>query len=378
MIYFDNSATTKPFDEVLETFTIVSKKYFANPSSLHKLGAESERLLNQARRFAAELLLVEPNELIFTSSGTEGNQLAIKGAAYFYQHRGKHIITTQIEHPSVLEACKQLEKEGFEVTYLPVQRDGRVAVEEVEKAIREDTILVSMIHVNNETGTIQPIEAIGSIVEEKKTVIFHVDHVQGFAKVPLHFKKANIDLCTMSGHKIHGLKGTGMLYVRKGVKIEPLFTGGGQEFSLRAGTENVPGIVALVKALRLSKEKYKENRATILAIEQYMRRELEAITGVYINSPIEHHAKHILNVSFTLFKPETIVHALDEKEIYVSTKSACSSKGEEKSHVLAACGLGEMREKSSIRFSFSYENTLQQAKTCVDEIRKIVKELQEV
>lgn len=378
MIYFDNSATTKPYDEVLETYTAVARDFFANPSSLHKKGAESERLLQQARRFAAELLHVKTNEIIFTSGGTEGNQLAIKGMAHFYKARGKHIITTQIEHPSVLQACRQLEEEGFDITYLPVDQTGRISLSDLECAIRNDTILVSVMHVNNEIGTIQPIEEIGQLLAQRHTVMFHVDYVQGLAKVPLDLKKAHIDLCTMSGHKIHGLKGTGMLYVRNGVQLEPLFTGGQQEFCLRAGTENVAGIVSLVKALRISFETYNEKKTQIKQVEQYLRKELSALKGVYINSPEEYHASHILNASFLSFKPETIVHALEEKGIYVSTKSACSSKQEQKSYVLAACYEKEERAKHSIRFSFSYANTLEEAKKCIEEISVLLTQLEEV
>ena len=215
MIYFDNSATTKPFPEVIDSFVKVSADYFANPSSLHAFGGQAEKLLSQARTQAAKLLSVKSNELIFTSGGTEGNNLAVKGSALFYKNRGKHVITTEIEHPSVKEPFKQLEAIGFDVTCIPVDSNGRVNVTDIEQAIRHDTILVSVMHVNNEVGSIQPIKEIGRLLQNYPKIVFHVDHVQGIGKVPLKLNECHIDLCTISAHKFHGLKGTGLLYIQR-------------------------------------------------------------------------------------------------------------------------------------------------------------------
>ncbi len=258
MIYLDNSATTPPYPEAVNTFTQVSQQFFGNPSSLHSVGLDTEMLLTKARSSIARLLHIAPSELIFTSGGTEGNNLAIKGAALEHQGRGKHVITTEIEHPSVKEAFFHLEKIGFEVTWLPVNNEGRLEVETLAESLREDTILVSVIHVNNELGTIQPIEEIGTVLKDWPKAVFHVDHVQGMTKVPLSFKEAHIDLCTFSAHKFHGLKGTGAIYIRSGVKLSPLFHGGSQELAHRPGTENVAGIAAMAKALRLSLKKRKK------------------------------------------------------------------------------------------------------------------------
>src|SRR5690606_32602579 len=287
MIYLDNSATTQPYKEVLETFVTVSEKFFGNPSSLHKIGMEAEQLMERARQQIAEYFQVKPNEIFFTSGGTEGNNLAIKGAAFQFRSRGKHLITTAIEHPSSLEAFRYLETLGFEVTYLPVDEYGLVSVDDLKKAVRDDTILVSIIHVNNEIGTVQPVEEIGAFLKTKRKIIFHVDHVQGATKVPLNLYEANIDLCTVSGHKIHGLKGTGFLFVREGLMLTPLLHGGGQENGIRSGTENVAGIVALAKAVRLSFEKSKTMLARLHELKHYLMQELENIDGVVVNTPKE-------------------------------------------------------------------------------------------
>jgi len=225
LIYFDNSATTKPYEEVLEAFAQVSRDFFGNPSSLHILGGKSEKLLTTAREQIAQLAGVQANEIYFTSGGSESNNLAIKGTALMHRGRGNHIVTTSVEHPSVREACEQLQTLGFEVTYIPVDKDGRVTVDEVIRAVTDKTILVSIIHVNNEVGIIQPVEEIGSRLKDYPKVLYHVDHVQGAGKVPLDLYKANIDLCTFSAHKFHGLRGTGFLFLKNGVRISPLISG---------------------------------------------------------------------------------------------------------------------------------------------------------
>lgn len=370
MIYLDNSATTQPYTEVLETFVTVSEKFYGNPSSLHKIGMEAEQLMERARQQIAEYFQVKPNEILFTSGGTEGNNLAIKGTAFQFRSRGKHLITTAIEHPSSLEAFRYLETLGFEVTYLPVDEYGLVSVDELKKAVRDDTILVSIIHVNNEIGTVQPIEEIGAFLKTKRKIIFHVDHVQGATKVPLNLYEANIDLCTVSGHKIHGLKGTGFLFVREGLVLTPLLHGGGQEKGFRSGTENVAGIVALAKAVRLSFEKSKTMLGRLHELKHDLIQELENIDGVVVNTPKEHSAPHIVNFSLPGYKPEVIIHALAEKGISISTKSACSSKQSEASHVILALGSGEERAVSALRVSMSFQTEKQHIDTFLKELRE--------
>ncbi|MDQ0231057.1 cysteine desulfurase family protein [Metabacillus malikii] len=356
MLYLDNSATTKPYREVIQSFINVTDQFFANPSSLHKLGSDAESLLTKAREQVAQLLGVKQQEIIFTSGGTEGNNLAIKGAALANQHKGKHLITTSIEHPSVLESFKQLEQEfGFEVTYLPVDEYGVVSCERMKRELRDDTILVSIMHVNNEVGTIQPIEDIGGLLESYPQTLFHVDHIQGITKVPLDFYRAKIDLCTISGHKFHGLNGTGALFVKEGVKILPLFSGGAQENQLRSGTESLAGNVALAKALRMSVDDSKGNLPRLKQLQRELITELSNIDGVHVNTPLDYAAPHIVNFSVPAIKAEVLVHYLEEHQIYVSTTSACSSRRKSISNTLIQMNKQENIAKSAIRVSLSFE-----------------------
>ncbi|WP_026906477.1 cysteine desulfurase family protein [Paucisalibacillus globulus] len=377
MIYLDNSATTQPHPEVLKSFEQVSTTFFANPSSIHQLGGETEKLLIKSKQQAAMLLNVHEDEIIFTSGGTEGNNIAIKGIALEHQGRGKHIITTEIEHPSVYEGCKSLETLGFEVTYLPVNQDGVVSVEDVEKAIRKDTILISIMHVNNELGSIQPIREIGEISKKNPKLFFHVDNVQGLGKVPLSLDDTGIDLCTMSGHKIHGLKGTGLLYCRRGVKLFPLFHGGEQEFKIRSGTENLAGAVSLVKALRLIKEREDTEAVELRKLSQYLREGLKKIDKVVVNTP-RNAAPHIINFSIPGLKPEVMIHTLGKQGIFISTKSACSSKDLDESRIIKACGYNQSRTKSALRVSLSYDNTEEEIKTFLNKIVEAINQLKEV
>lgn len=378
MIYFDNSATTKPYKEVLDSFMKVSADFFANPSSLHSFGGQAEKLLTTAREQVAKLLNVKSGEIFFTSGGTESNNLAIKGAAFQHRNRGRHIITTKIEHPSVRDAAAQLENIGFKITYLPVDQSGRVSVSDVEQAIRKDTILVSIMHVNNEVGTIQPIQEIGALLKDYPSILFHVDAVQGIGKVPLSFSESGIDLCSISAHKVHGLKGTGALYIREGVKLAPLFSGGNQERKLRSGTENVAGFVAMAKALRLMMMKRDTGVKSMKTINELLRYELAKIGGITINSPVEHSAPHILNFSLRGIKSETFIHALEQKDIFVSTTSACSSKKKAPSNTLLAMGVSEEMAESGIRLSLSFENTEQEAQKVIKAIGDTVNQLGKV
>lgn len=377
MIYLDNSATTKPFPEVLHSFVKVSSDYFGNPSSLHNFGGKAEQLLRKARVQVSELLSVKPQEVVFTSGGTEGNNLAIKGAAQANKHKGRHLITTNIEHASVSEVFKYLKDEGFSITVIEAEPNGIVDPKKVENALREDTILVSVMHINNEVGTIQPIEEIGRVVKRKQDILFHVDNVQGVGKVPLNMRKCQIDLCTMSGHKFHGLKGTGLLFIKEGVKINPLFHGGNQEGKWRSGTENVAGAVSLAKALRMIMEKYESEQGHLRSLSNELKLGLAKIQGVMINSP-ENSAPHIINFSVPQIKSEVFVHALEEKEIYVSTTSACSSKQKTISGTLLAMGMTKSRANSAIRLSLSYSNTIDEVKKTLTAIEETIDVLRKV
>ncbi|WNF36067.1 cysteine desulfurase family protein [Bacillaceae bacterium IKA-2] len=378
MIYFDNSATTKPYKEVIETYGKVSEVFFGNPSSLHGLGKDAMELLDQGRDQVARLLKVSKTEIVFTSGGTEGNNLAIKGTVFEHENRGKHLITTSVEHSSNYETFLQLEKIGFDVTYLNVNEVGEISLNELKNAIRSDTILVSIIHVNNELGSIQPIKEVGKFLNQYPKIYFHVDHVQGMTKVPLSFKDCHIDLCTISGHKFHATKGTGVLYIRQGVQLSPLFSGGAQEYNLRAGTENIPGIVAMAKALRISMGQYVEKKSHLKKLYDHLMRGLNQIDGVVINSPTEGGAPHIINFSILKVKPEVVVQSLGEKEMYVSTKSACSSKLAKPSRVLMAANIGSERAETAIRVSFSFENTIEEVTEFMTELKQIISKLKEV
>ncbi|SFE67790.1 cysteine desulfurase family protein [Alteribacillus iranensis] len=378
MVYLDNSATTKPWPAVMKSYEQAAVSYFGNPSSLHRLGSDAETLLKKARESLASLLQVKSEELIFTSGGTEGNNLAIKGIALQHQNRGKHIITSSVEHPSVKEAFSDLQAFGFEVTYVPVDKEGKVHPDEVEKAIRQDTILVSIIHVNNEMGTIQPIEEIGNRLKKYPKLYFHTDHVQGAGLLPLNFQDCYVDMATISGHKFHGLKGTGLLYKREGVVLSPLFHGGGQEQELRPGTENVPGVVAMAKALRLTREQLQSNSNRLVTMKDYLMDSLLNLEEAKVNTPIESSAMHIVNVSFPGMKPEVIVQSLTKRGFHISTKSACSSKLEEPSEVIQAAGLGLERAKSAVRISLSIDTEEQDVKEFVDQLKETLTEMNKV
>lgn len=378
MIYFDNSATTKPYKEAAESYLKVAQQYFGNPSSLHGLGGQAEKLLKQAREQMAKLLRVQVSEVYFTSGGTEGNNLAIKGAAMQHRTRGKHLITTAVEHPSVKMAMEQLKELGFTVSYIPVDCNGRVAAADIEQALTKETILVSVMHVNNEIGTIQPLKEIGELLKQYSKVLFHVDYVQGAGKVELDIIANHIDLCTISGHKFHGLKGTGALYVRSGVQISPLLAGGSQEQGVRSGTENTAGIVAMAKALRLSTEKLYAEQVKMLDIKNYLMNELENMEGTVVNTPKNDSAPHIINFSLPGIKAEVVVHALEEHDIFVSTTSACSSKRKTASTTLTAMGVPEKISQSAIRISLSYDSTMDEAIIFIDALKKTTGKLRKV
>ncbi len=373
MIYLDNSATTQPYPEVIEAFTKVATHYFGNPSSIHSLGSEAERLIYQSREIIGGLLSVKPSEVLFTSGGTEGNNLAIKGTALRYRSRGKHIITTSIEHASIQGTLNQLKTFGYEITYLPVNELGVITPDQVKKAIRKDTILVSVIHVNNEVGSIQPILEIGQLLNQYPQILFHVDHVQGIGKVSLHIKKSFIDLLTVSGHKFHGLKGTGFIYVKEGVQLDPLFTGGPQENERRAGTENVAGIVSMTKALRMTLDNSVQKIQHIDKMKNYILNFIKTSSFAVLNTPEVGSAPHIINFSIPGAKPEVIVHALENYNIFVSTKSACSSKQFSPSRILLEMGKTERIAASAIRVSMCDLNTMAE----IEFFCKVLREIKE-
>lgn len=363
MIYFDNSATTKVHPEVLTTYTKVSEAIWGNPSSLHKMGENAYNLLEQSRAQIAELLGCQKEEIFFTSGGTEGDNWAIKGTALEKGIYGKHLITTQVEHPAVLNSMKQLEKLGFEVTYLPVDENGRVSVEELKQALRKDTILVSVMAVNNEVGTIQPIKEIAQVLADHPKVHFHVDAVQAVGKgLTDLIMDERVDLVTFSGHKFHAPRGVGFLYKKSGRKLAPLLSGGGQEKNLRSSTENLPAIAAMAKALRLLLENETKNVAHEQAIRQKIFEHLQAFDKVTLFSQLDDKfAPHILCFAIAGVRGETIVHAFEDQGIFISTTSACSSKKGQVSSTLHAMQVDDKIATSAVRVSIDENNTLAEA-----------------
>jgi len=380
-IYLDNAATTRPHPAVVEAMREVMTVDYGNPSSLHRMGVEAERRIEGARAEIAALLGVNPREIVFTSGATEANNLAIRGVASAYKRKGKHLITTQIEHSSVIEPCRRLQEEGFEVTYLPVDRYGLVDPGSLAEAIGPETILVSVMAVNNEVGSIQPIEEIGKIVREAgrklgRRILFHVDAVQALGKVPLSPNRAGIDLLSLSGHKIAGPKGIGALFIREGVRLTPLLYGGDQERGLRPGTENVPGIVGMGVAARLLGE---TQSAVVPRLRGLRARLLSFLRGhprIQVNGPPdEQAAPHILSITAKGVLGEHLVHRLEVDGIYVSTGSACHSRRTEPSHVLLAMGLTREEALSTIRISFGYETTEEDVEVAGQAILQAVDEL---
>jgi len=376
MVYWDHAASTPPYDEVVQTMAEVMKKHYGNPSSIHRMGEDAAKLLKRAREVCAASLGVKPSEIVWTSGATEGNNMAIKGAAMQYAGRGKHIVTTSIEHPSVYDSCLALERRGYEVTYLPVDDKGRVEPAQVASAVRKDTILVSIMHVNNETGAVQPLEDIGRAVKESNPLtVFHIDGVQGFGKLPVRLEAWKADLYTLSAHKIRGPKGTGILYKRDGVNLHPLFTGGKQESGMRAGTENIPGIVAMSKAMRMAGEQTETFMTQVGAMRDELMAWIRTQPSLELNS-YEEGAPHIVNMSFPGMKAEVLLHSLEEHGALVSTKSACSSKTAEPSKVLLAMGRGADAASSAVRISMGLTNTHEELQQLIRALSDAVNRLQ--
>ena len=374
-IYLDNSATTKPYQEVVDKMVLALTTQYGNPSSIHKKGIEVEREIKEIRRNIARSLGAKENEIYFTSGGTECNNTIIRSVARLNKKTKNHIISTVIEHPSVLDTLKDLESEGFEVTYLPVDKDGKISIEDLKNAIKKETILVSIMHVNNEIGTIQPIEEIGKYLKSLDEKIYlHVDAVQSYAKIKFRPSRYNIDFMSVSGHKLHGPKGIGFMYVKENNRIKPLLTGGGQEIGIRSGTENVPGIYGIGEAVRILNQDLEGTIDKIRGLRDLLKEEILAnIDNVKINSP-EDGVCHVLNVSFRGVRGEVLLHYLEQKEIYVSTGSACSSK-KKGSHVLNAIGLTPDEIEGAIRFSLSDLNTKEEIMKTVEVLKESVSDL---
>ncbi|WP_286905376.1 cysteine desulfurase family protein [Clostridium sp. UBA1652] len=367
-IYFDNAATTPPTEEVIESIVVGMKEYYGNPSSLHKLGLNAERMLLTSREELAKTINATSDEIFFTSGGSEGNNFILKGIG----KSGNNIITTKFEHPSVLNALNELREQGIIVYELSLNENGEVDLEELKSFIDKNTVLVSIMHVNNEIGTIQPIEEIGKIIKDNSTrAKFHVDGVQSYGKIAIDVKKANIDYLTVSSHKFHGPKGVGFCYIRKGLRLKPLISGGGQESGFRSGTENLPGVMGMVVAAKMAQASIKESYKKVWEIKEHFIEKLKGIENIKINSPRkENISPYILNVSFTGIRGEVLLHALEENGIFVSTGSACSSRGGKESHVLKALGLDYKDIDGAIRFSFSRFNTIEEVDLSNEALKK--------
>lgn len=370
-IYFDNGATTRTFPEVREIMSEVMDIEYGNPSSMHRKGYQAEQYVKEAREILARSLKVEPKEICFTSGGTEANNMALIGAAMANKRSGKHIISTCIEHASVYNPLGFLEEEGFEVTYLPVDHRGIVDPEQLQAALRPDTILVSIMCVNNEIGAVEPVAEIGQRIKKyNPEIIFHTDCIQAYGKMKCFPKKWKVDLLSVSGHKIHGPKGIGFLYVKEGTKIKPIIWGGNQQNGMRSGTENVPGIAGLGCAARIVYTDHKEKTEHIRQVkDHFIERVINELTEVKNNSG---EAPHIASISFPGVRSEVLLHALEEKGIYVSAGSACSSNKPQISGTLKGIGLDKTHYESTLRFSFCVDNTLEEADACVEALKELL------
>ncbi len=377
-IYLDNSATTRPYDEVTEYMAKVMRDVYGNPSSMHMAGVEAENELRKAQDIIASILKVDSKEIFFTSGGTESDNLAIIGCARANRRSGTHLITTKTEHPAVAETMKHLEEEGFKVTYLDVMPDGRVNPDELKDALTDETILVSIMHVNNEIGALNNIEELAAIVKSyDPAILFHTDAVQSFGKIRIYPRRMKIDLLSVSGHKIHGPKGVGILYIRDKVKILPVMFGGGQQKGMRSGTQNVPGTAGIGLAAKLVYEDLENKTDRLYDLKEYFVGKLSELGDVSINGIPREDAKdikeavrltapHIVSASFAGVRAEVLLHALEEKEIYVSSGSACASNKPATSATLLAVGLDKSLLDSTLRFSFSFDTTREELDRTID------------
>ena len=375
--YLDNSATTRCFDETIKAVEEEMKTYYGNPSSMHKKGFEAEKKIREVTKIIASTLKCEESEIIYTSGGTEADNMALIGIARAYKRQGKHIITSSIEHAAILQTAEFLKEEGFEITYLPTDEKGIVDLEELKKSVREDTILVSIMGVNNEIGTVQPIEEISKIVKEKNpSALFHVDAVQAYGKIKLIPKKMGIDLMSVSGHKIHGPKGVGFLYVSYKTKIKPIIFGGGQQKALRSGTENVCGIMGLGAAVEKLFATFDDDTIRMRELREYMIEGLLKIDGVRINGGQgEEAAPHIVSASISGVRAEVLLHSLEDKGIYISSGSACASNKPAVSETLKAINLPKELLDSTVRFSFSVFTSKEEIDYTLDCLKEIIEKL---
>ena len=375
IIYLDNASTSKVEPSVLESFNQITNQYFANPSSIHRLGQESNRLLEKSREQILSLLNLMHHEVVFTSGATEANNLAIKGYALANRSRGNHLITSATEHPSVLNTFKQLEKYGYEITILPVNKKGVVEVNSLKAAIKDNTILVSIMSINNEIGAINPIREIGELLKNYPKIAFHVDMTQAIGKVDIPLD--NIDMFSFAGHKIHGLLGSGALIKDKKIILEPQNAGGGQENNLRSGTNTVALSVSLAKALRLAVNKQKENYNRVSSLRDYLISYLEGNNDKYIINSLDKNNPYIVNFSLLNHKASVVVEALSNRGIMVSSLSACHSKNEDYSYVVYAMNNDMKLAHNTIRVSFSYDNTVDDVNDLIKALKQIVKEIKQ-
>ncbi|MCI8659276.1 MAG: cysteine desulfurase [Lachnospiraceae bacterium] len=372
--YFDNSATTRVLDSVKEIVVKTMTEDYANPSARHKKGMEAEQYIRRARAEIAKTLKALEKEILFTSGGSESNNLALIGGALANQRAGRHIVSTAIEHPSVYNPMEYLEGLGFEISFLSVDGDGHISLKELYEAVRQDTILVSVMYVNNEIGAVEPVEEIARVIKEKNpNTLFHVDAIQAYGKYVICPKKQGIDLLSVSGHKIHGPKGVGFLYIREGVKLKPMIYGGGQQNNLRSGTENVPGVAGLGVAAR---EMYTDHKAKVehlFELKDYMMDGIKELEGVTINSKKgDKSAPQIVSVSFEGVRSEVLLHALEERGIYVSSGSACSAHHPGVSGTLKGIGIPQRLQESTIRFSFGMFNTKSEIDYCIQVLKELL------
>ena len=379
MIYFDNSATTKPYPEALATYTEVATRIWGNPSSLHNLGSQATRILEASRKQIAELIGKKAEEIYFTSGGTEGDNWILKGVAFEKAPYGKHIIVSDIEHPAIKESAAWLKTQGFEVDYAPVDARGFVKVDALADLLRPDTTLVSVMAVNNEIGSIQPIHEIAALLEDRPTISFHVDAVQALAKVATEvYLPERVDFATFSSHKFHGLRGVGFVYIKEGKKITPLLTGGGQEKEMRSTTENVAGIAATAKALRLAMENQEVFASKTQQMKEVIRKELANHPDVTVFSGEDHFAPHILTFGIKGVRGEVVVHAFEEFDIYISTTSACSSKAGKPAGTLIAMGVDKSIAQTAVRLSLDIENDMSQVEQFLTKFKLIYEQTRKV
>lgn len=373
-VYLDNSATTRCFDEVGQFVQKIMCEEYGNPSSMHHKGVEAEQYLRYAGETLARLMKVNEKEILFTSGGTESDNIALIGTAMANHRRGRHLITTQIEHPAILQTMKYLQDQGFEVTYLSVDREGRIDLEELQSAIREDTILVSIMHTNNEIGTVEPIAEAGERIKRcNPQTYFHVDAVQGFGKFPIYPSRMKVDLLSVSGHKIHGPKGVGFLYIKDGTRIHPIIYGGGQQRGMRSGTENVPGIAGLAMASEMVYRDLEQDRRKLYQLREELIEGVGGIEDVRINGCREgEYAPHIVSLSVAGIRSEVLLHALEERGIYVSAGSACSSNKPQTSATLKAIGVPKELLDSTIRLSLSVFTTQEEICYTVQALKELI------